>query len=304
MLSTERLLEGLKNPGLATRHLLRQSASRIEPLVPIGTNIYDREWDVLVVLDACRYDLFEEFAPEHDVWKHFDSVDSIHSVASTTAVWLPRTFDEAPEDEVADTHYVTCTAYTDKLLDDGDFHQVDHVWKYAKDPETGHPRPEAVTDAAIDAVRSTEASRVVVHYVQPHAPFLHCLGKYDSVAAESGAGATQAVWRGLREGRFDRDEVWQDYGQNLLRGLDEVQTLVENTDADLVITSDHGNALGEMRMYGHPRYAAIPAVRKVPWVRVDCQGGGDYEVRGREAMTTGSEESTISENLRALGYRQ
>ena len=27
-----------------------------------GTNVYDREWDVLVVLDACRADLLESVA--------------------------------------------------------------------------------------------------------------------------------------------------------------------------------------------------------------------------------------------------
>lgn len=303
MITPNRLLKAVQNPGLAASHVLRRGASHVERYLPIGTNIYERDWDVLVVLDACRRDLFNAFAPQHDVYRYVTDHDTITSVASATPVWLRRTFENAPSRAVQDTHYVTCTAYADRVLDEAAFHEITHVWRYAEDPASGQTRPEAVTDAAIHAIRNSDANRFIVHYIQPHAPFLHCLGKYDSRANTGEAGSTQAVWRGLRDDQYDRDEVWRDYGRNLLRGLDEVQTLAENTARDIVITSDHGNALGELGIYGHPRYAATPVVRKVPWVRVECPGGGDYKVKGRDVMATDAAEPSITENLEALGYR-
>lgn len=272
----------------------------IEPHLPIGTNIFNCEWDILIVLDACRYDLFAEFAPKHKVSKYFTNTSSIRSVASTTKQWLPRTLDNAPQDIVQSTHYISSTSYLERAVDKPDLHDINHVWKYAIDPETGMTKPEAVTDAAIDAVRNSTADRFVVHYLQPHAPFLHCPGKYDSL--NNGSGNTQNVWDGLREGRYDKDEVWQDYGKNLHRGLDEVETIVRDCQGDIIITSDHGNAMGEFGVHGHPDNHFIDSVRKVPWAKASGLGEGDYEVKGEERMKTMEVARSVENHLHRLGY--
>jgi hypothetical protein len=43
------------------------------------SNIYNREWDVAIILDACRYDLFESVD-----WDRPQSIKPIYSVASMT----------------------------------------------------------------------------------------------------------------------------------------------------------------------------------------------------------------------------
>lgn len=275
---------------------LRQLGQRLN----YGTTIYDRKWDVLVLLDACRFDLFQEFAPRHDVFDRFESFEPVYSCASATPEWIKKTFVEGPRSLVSGTHYVSCTGFSTNI-DEGRLHQVDEVWRYAVDPEYGSTRPEAVTDAAIDAARNTEADRLVVHYVQPHAPFLHCVGKYNS-QGDGGEGGTQNVWKGLREGRYDYDEVWEDYGQNLLTVLDEVETIVENVSGKVAITSDHGNAMGEWGMYGHPAYAPVPIIKRVPWVEAVGRESDEYEVQGVESISTGLSEHDLQDNLAALGY--
>lgn len=295
------ILKAVRAPSAAIEYSWKESKRIIDRNFPFWTNVFERDWDVLVVLDACRYDLFTEFVSEHQVYQYINDISSIRSVGSTTRHWIPRTFTGAPESLVSNTHYVTCTSYAEETLDESRLHQVDHVWKYAKNPEYGLANPQAVTDAAIDAFRTSSADRIVLHYIQPHAPFLHCLGKYDSLNV--GSGNTQQVWWGLENGEYDREEVWNDYGQNLLRGLDEVHTLVRNTEGKVVITSDHGNGLGECGVYGHPPTTFIGAVRKVPWVEIDGLGINDYEIKGKAAMTTNSDETSVEEQLEALGYR-
>jgi len=302
MVSKQQLLKGVKHPTLAAKYTLGKILRSVEPVIPLGTNVFEFDWDVLIVLDACRYDLFLEFAPQHEVYSHIDSVTHINSVASTTKKWIPRTFRDAPSQLAKNTHYVTCTGFADKTLDETELHAIDHVWEYAQDPEYNLTRPEAVTDAAIDAIWNSSAERIVVHYVQPHAPFLHCIGKYNSRGR--GKHSTQNVWHGLKEGQFDKDSVWEDYGKNLLRGLDEVQTVVENTDGKIAITSDHGNAFGEWGVYGHPGYAPIKSIRKVPWVELSGLGKREYQIEGKEAMTTNTESRSVDDQLAALGYRE
>jgi len=53
--------------------------------LPYGTNVYDRSWDVLVVLDGCRADLLAAVADEYD---GLTAVGSIRSVGSSSSEWL------------------------------------------------------------------------------------------------------------------------------------------------------------------------------------------------------------------------
>jgi hypothetical protein len=235
------------------------------------------------------------------VYDAFESVEPVYSCASATPIWLSRTFENGPPEDVADTHYVSCTGFSTRVANVG-LNAIDEVWRYAVDHEFGITRPEALTDAAIDAIRGGESGHYVVHYVQPHAPFLHCPGKYGSTGGDE--GGTQNVWKGLKYGEFELEEVWDDYGKNLLTVLDQVQTIIEDVDGTVAITSDHGNLVGELGIYGHPRYCAHPTLRRVPWVVANGKGSHEYEVQGRAAMRTGLGEHDLDENLRNLGYKE
>ena len=262
-----------------------------------GTNIYERNWKILIVLDACRYDLFKEFAPEHDCYDWFSEVESIRSVASSTQIWLPRTFLTADRELVNKTHYISGVGQTKKHLPQDIFYQIDDVWEYANDPDYGQTNPEAITDAAIAAIRNSGASKFIIHYPEPHAPFHHCIGKYGAV------GKSQDVWnKSLADGEVDKSEVWDDYGQNLLMVLEEVEKIIRNSDGRIIVTSDHGNALGEWGFYGHPRHVPISSIRRVPWAETSGIGENNYEVKGKEKMTTEVENLSVEENLEALGY--
>jgi hypothetical protein len=300
----------LEDPKRAWEHLLRDVSQRVEPRFNYGIAYLERDWDHLVILDACRYDLFTEFAPRHPVFESFTDVTPVCSNASSTPMWLTRNFGDSEASRLERLNYISATPWitdidTTKLAD------VRNTWEYSQDPEAHVPRPEAVTDAAIESYRNDPSRDSVIHYVQPHAPFLHCPGKYGSRG--DGDGGTLNVWRELRSGRYDPEEVWQDYGQNLLTVLNEVEILVENLGGDIVVSSDHGNAFGEFGIYGHPPHAPLPSIRRVPWAKTTGKATDSYEVRGKAAMSTESVQEDPNgdtgdgrdreEQLQALGYK-
>lgn len=285
----------VRNPSLAARYAWKQTLQGVERRAVFGRNVFDYEWDVCIVLDACRYDLFEEVIAEYPGLDGLEGAERAWSLASATTQWAPRTFRGASDDVLARTAYVTAQGQIDCDAAAG-LGTVDDVWEYTSTPTP----PELVTERAITYVRDDAYDRVVIHHELPHAPFPHCYGKYDS--EYGGEYGTQAVWAGLRTGKFDRDEVWADYKIALERGLEEVERVVEDVEGTVLVTSDHGNLLGEYGFYGHPESMPLPPVRFVPWATVSGEGRREIDGVSRAEASDG-ELTDLEEHLEALGYR-
>lgn len=262
-----------------------------------GTSIYDREWDLLVVLDACRYDLFCDITHEYEWIKE---VDQIRSVNSTTALWMRRTFVSENADQMRNTAYVCGNPFSESELESRDFADLIELWRTAwQDP--GTVPPEAVTDETIRLMREGSHERVIAHYMQPHCPFISRpeLSQGKDIDA-FGDQQWRDVWEKLRDDDVSIDDVWEGYRENLVLGLDEVSELLANVDAErVVITSDHGNAIGEWGVYGHPPNLPLKNLRMVPWVETTAQDSGE---RTPEEWRTTDADVDRKEQLSALGY--
>ncbi|MFP4174872.1 MAG: hypothetical protein ACLFSW_03735 [Halobacteriales archaeon] len=266
--------------------------------IPRGTNVYERDWDVLIILDACRVDLLRSVADEYDFIGSVDEVDRVESVGSMSKEWMAKTFDDDHADEVADTVYVTSNAFSERILDEDDFLELDEVWRYAWDEDEDTVLPRPVTDRAIRAARQHDPDRLVVHYIQPHHPFLSIDG---FEAATFGPDSADTVVDALRKGKIERDRFMRAYRDNLRTALDDVELLLSNVDADVAITADHGDALGEWGVYDHPVGFLHPAVRTVPWVETQATDTGEHEPAAwKEAVET--DEDEVTDRLQALGY--
>jgi hypothetical protein len=261
-----------------------------------GTPVYDRDWDLLVVVDACRLDLMCEVAPAHEF---ATEVGTLRSLDSTTQLWLRKNFTAPYTAEMAETAYVCANPFSAAELDPNDFHTLDEVWRDVW-VEPGTVPPEAVTDRAIHTTREHDSRYLIVHYLQPHWPFLSRPEMVDGPRrGQFGAQEWRDVWEKLRDGDLDRDEVWAGYRENLERALDEVAVLLRNVDAETaVVTSDHGNALGEWFVYGHPPTMPQDCLRVVPWVETTATDEGTRE------PATHAIDRTLDrdEQLAALGY--
>jgi hypothetical protein len=265
-----------------------------------GLHVFDAEWDALVVLDACRPDLWDEVSDEYGF---ADGTRTVSSVGSATAEWMPKTFDTVDKETLARTAYVCANPFSEQFLDPADFLDLDEVWRYAWDDDVGTVRPRPVTDRAVEAGRRLDYDRLIVHYLQPHVPFLSS-SESPALATENFSptadGRLPDDWELVEQGERDLSTVWAEYRDNLRIVLDDVELLLSNLDAEtVVLTSDHGNAVGEHGLYGHPGAIAVPALREVPWCETTAIDEGTHEP---EQYDTTEVSESVSDRLEKLGY--
>lgn len=270
---------------------------RTTRVAPAGTSVYTRDWDVLVVLDACRVDVLRSVADEHD-W--LNEVGVHRSPASCSPQWLQATFHGDHDHAVSETVYVTGNPFSDRQLDHDRLQRVDELWRTAWDEETGTIPPEPLTDRAVETMRRDDPDRLIVHYMQPHFPSLP-----DPVGEGISLRAFDETWHSpldaLRRGEISHDRVWASYEANLEHVLDSVAVLVSNIDAETVaITADHGEAFGEYGVYAHPCGVLLPTLREVPWVEVSATDTGEYQAN--ETVLDTDPAIDTEERLESLGY--
>lgn len=264
-----------------------------------GMRVMDEDWDTLVLLDACRYDMFERRVPfEGELNERF-------SLGSTSEEFLERNFSDGT---YHDTVYVNANAYLPKLgLDQNEtFHAVIDLldeW----DPELEIAHPQTVTETALRAHADYPNKRVIVHYMQPHIPFI---GEYGRAVQER--INYRSVWKPLRNGDcpVTVDEVWRAYDENLDVVFDYVEELLSEISGKVVLSADHGNMVGERhgpfptaKMYGHPWGVYAPELVRVPWFEIESGPRrtvtADPPVAAREQP-----EELVADRLRSLGYTE
>ncbi len=285
----------------------------------IGRSIWARDgWDICIVLDAARVDLMGEAVREYDNLPN--EVSAVWSNASCSIDWIHRQFNEYPE-YARRSGYVTANpfaAHNDPDVESADL--TDEKVGYLKLLYNTHWQdvgggietvpPEAVTDHAIDAWRRRDKlgiDRLVVHYMQPHEPFrarpewgnddhklLDNLVKDDSTAGAS-------VFPRVQSGEVNVEEFRSIYLDNHHWVLEDItERLLGNVDANVAVTADHGNGLGEWGSWHHPPATIAPPVRRVPWFQVSSDD--DRSV----IPDVGKEDSvkaSIEDRLEALGYK-
>ncbi|UVE49076.1 hypothetical protein KU306_09015 [Haloferax larsenii] len=304
MYSAAQVARGLRRPRLIAEEVNRLYNSRFgsKSYNDDGVDFITEEWDTLVLLDACRADVLRECNP-------FDAeVGTRTSRGSQTIEFLRGTFEDK---DLLDTVYVTANPQLYRLnngvYDRGEvdvtfYAQID-VWKDNWDDEVRTVRPECVTDAAIEAHETYPDKRIIVHYIQPHAPFL------GPTAQKHFRGDSLAFDWETREGASD-EIVRQAYRETLEVTLPEVERLAGSIDGKVVISSDHGQAMGErgfpvpIKTYGHPPSNYIPALVEVPWVELPYERRRDIVAGTRSHVEQDPvEHDIVQERLVDLGYR-
>lgn len=284
---------------------------------PFGENIFEHDWDVLILLDTCRIDALNDVAPEYEF---LSDINSVWSVGSTSSEWIAQTFNNKYKDKISDTSYISANAWTKWVIEDRKmpeddkgapfsfsnwnvspaegFGSIDHIWKYTdkSEPSTegDPPKPSIVTDWAINKCRRTNYGNVIIHYSQPHTPYLapsinECRNEKEYELEP---------FRFLKNGG-SFEKVWNAYLENLRWVLDSLEVLLSNLEAEkVVISADHGEAFGELGVYGHPAGVPHPKVKKVPWV---ITSGTDNNTHQPQELEIDS-SIKAKDQLSALGY--
>lgn len=300
--TVENLRRGLSAPNLILRELNRQYYRRFgaHSYNPDGINIFDEDWDNLLILDACRYDMLaanDQLPGE---------LESRISRGSSTLEFLRGNFSNR---DLRDTVYVTANAQLRKHWDsiEPTIYDVIDVWEEAGwDEELNTILPKTVNEYAIQANEKYPNKRLVIHYIQPHQPFIGETGrKYFDTSSSS-------PWRKLAEGTasFTKEQLLTAFDENLELVVPKVKELMESLTGKTVVTANHGQMIGERsrpiphKEYGHPRGIYTPGLVKVPWLVHKRGERKEIVAETRTDQTDSPGEELAKERLRHLGYAE
>lgn len=258
-----------------------------------GTDIVtDEDWDNLIVLDACRDDVYRELTP------FGGSVETRQSRGSASKQWVRGNFDGKT---LHDTVAISGNQWYLDLREELEcelhaYHDVE------RDAANGFvPSPEAVTKTAMEQKDNYPNKRLLIHYMQPHHPYLR--------TDVEGFRLVRKGLRGyVRASDVTVEKVRAAYRDNLRYALEHVERLVEALDGKTVITADHGEMLGErlsplpVRWFGHPPGIYTEQLVRVPWHVVSNESRRTITSDPPEENRPGTDRATVKENLKDLGY--
>jgi hypothetical protein len=262
----------------------------------------ERDWDTLVVLDACRYDIFADRCDLPG------ALDTHYSIASNTTEWLQKSFVGRT---FPDTVYVTASPKYVREDLEACFHDIVPVWQSDWDEDLRTVPPEVMTERVVAAHERYPHKRVLAHYIQPHIPFIGETGRdlpHEVVFAQTvirQGTDEQNIWQALRTGDVERERVWRAYVENLELAVPHVESLLSRIDGRTVVTADHGNVFGERGLYGHPPKRHVPGLITVPWFvtengpRRTIEDGRIRSQVDHYRAVTGEQ---VSDRLADLGY--
>ncbi|MFB6182681.1 MAG: hypothetical protein ABEI78_01320 [Candidatus Nanohaloarchaea archaeon] len=208
------------------------------------SSIFEYDWDNLIILDACRFDLFNEVTGLEGFR---------YTLASGTKQYIRENYRQG---DFSDIVYISDNPHFheskfSKLTGrkpEETFQAVFHSYLEGETHQNFHT--ESVKKDAITAEKLFKNERKIIHFLLPHMPTI--------------SDDNDINWRTAERKEYSTDEVWQGYKENLNFVLEEVKSLSESLEGKTLITSDHGNLFNSNGVYGHTTNLPIKGLRKVP----------------------------------------
>lgn len=266
---------------------------------------FDQDECILIIFDSCRFDYFQELYHNH----FSGELTKVYNTNTYTKQYQRATWTGSYDI----TYVAGGPVITDRNFELSDleyrpsehFEEIVHAWNMGYSKELGVTPPEAVTEVALNC----DAPRMIVHYFQPHAPYIgeH---RHREELPDIETGSDEKIERRqesildiydkIESGQISEDELREVYISNLRRVLEATKPLVAETDRPIVITSDHGELLGEDGRYLH---GGLPhrVLCELPWFEIKRTVGGKGEIDAKSRDENAVNDS-IKEQLQALGY--
>lgn len=265
---------------------------------PKGIDIFEEDWDNLIILDACRYDTFVELAELPG------ELEMRQSKASATPEFIKANFKNK---KLHDTVYVAGNGFYLRLKDeiDSEMHLV-----YDIVDNSDREKVNRLTQCAKDCVDRHPNKRLIVHYIPPHHPFVGPTAeKYLPPYQEQLNDLFGSIQNGDVE--ISNELLRKAYRENLQRVLPKVQELLTEFPGKTVVTADHGELLGErtspipIQSYSHPPKFYTDELINVPWHIHDSGERKSITSDGSKGIDRSYSASnrSVEDKLRDLGYR-
>lgn len=322
----ESINRAIQDPTLIrqeTNRLARGVMVAISSRRQIGIDVFDKNWDLLVILDTCRVDSLRAVA---DGYSFLDTINRRLSAGGSTPEWIASTFSTDDKEEIQDTAYIVRNEFAKKVFDGTvpshngynfglwdvvsptDFGHLEYVWQHYdgrpwKGEKIENSTPRKVTDRVIKVMREESHDRVIAHYLRPHSPYYAQALREDRDLAPYELSPFEYLKR-----TGDRETVYDRYMTELKWVLNEVRLLLHNVDAKrVIISADHGEAFGELGGYGHGPGSLHPHVRTVPWVETTAIDHSEHMPKSddvqRNVAAGGDTNEAVDDALEALGYK-
>lgn len=234
-----------------------------------GIKILEEDWDYLIILDACRYDYFKKY--------NFLSNGKLYkstSCASSTTEWIKKNFYGK---HCYDIVYVNANPFISpkklqNIIGNCPFHHIENVWRDGWNETIGTVMPQDVTNRAFLCLKKYPNKRMIIHYMQPHEPFITdpSLRRYRFI--------------NTRENQTNK-RIREGYKKNLMIAMKEVKRLTEYLEGKIVVTADHGDMFGKYFVSGHPGGVYFKDLVEVPWFVIEKKSAKNIEPE-KEATKT------------------
>jgi len=309
MYSLTQLKRAIDNPKNVLREMNRLYYTRLrrDEYNRRGINFFEEDWDNLLILDACRYDIFAAVVGDLDL---IGRLESRRSRGACTMEFLRGNIDGI---DLSDTVYVSGTTmmYRESVFKDQldvHIHDVVDVWENSIDVGEWGIHSETMATEVDDIVDEYPNKRLVAHFIQPHIPFI------GETAEQYGDALGNTIWRDCFDGSatVSDDVIRRAYRENTEIVLSAVADLLPKLPGKTVVTSDHGQYLGErafpvpIKEYGHPNGIYSDTLVKVPWFVY--RNGARKEIIPEEPAGTYDDRRTAElddkarNHLQELGY--
>lgn len=221
----------------------------------IGISVVDQEWKNLIVLDACRFDFFQKFNNIPG------KLSKAISRGTSTNDWIINNFPDFYPNIV----YVSGNPYITKSIPlpyvfkgREHFSYVREVWRDKWSEKAGTVTAGVICDVSLETQELFPKHRMIIHFAQPHEPFIGRV-KFSS----NNYPSVFEAW--LKGDKIDYSELRLAYASNLKYVLEKVEKLLPKLKGKTVITSDHGELLGEMGLFGHYAGWGLSKLTEIPW---------------------------------------
>ena len=270
-----------------------------------GASIFDRGWDNLIILDAARRDTFQTVC-------NLEGKKGAHtSLGAGSHEFVKANFSGR---DLRDTVVVTANAFYNKVKNEQgykihDLHVVEEYdtdeiqRKFIESGRGGWNMPEPVTRKAEEFSKKYPDKRLIVHYHQPHSPYIGSTGLeyFDELPHK-------LAYRDKTEIDVSDSILRKAYQENLEIAIRAAKNLLSSLQGKTVISADHGEMLGErgpvapIKYYGHMTGLYTKELTEVPWFTVDSGERKDIE-KGDELFEDDIESDVVDARLRELGYK-
>lgn len=252
----------------------------------------DIDWDIIIILDACRYDSFVKIM--YDIYLD-NIIRVVNCEAATTIDWLNKHWGDRMYDDilyVSGNPFVNSRGVGVDILGSFDarkhFGIIIDTWDWGFNRLSGRIMPDMVFRDAFIYGKRYPGARMIVHFMQPHSPYLFKKSKLELITVIR-KFVPKKIFEFMRhhipccvrrETTFHHvehnykyvysdDEIIDAYERNLDSVKSHVLALINSyPDKKIIVTSDHSEYLGEDGRYGHGG-KLNKFISSVPFVVID-----------------------------------